>query len=66
MIGIFFDIWFQLVFILCFVTLLAGGLPAVVALFWPIVFLCGILSFLSTSIAIERIGREASQQLKKK
>lgn len=66
MIGIFFGVWFQLVYVLCFVTLLAGGIPAVVALFWPIVFLCGILSFFSTSMVIDRIGREASQQLQKK
>ena len=66
MIGIFFHVWFQLVFVLCFITLLAGGIPAVVLFFWPIVYLCGILGFFSTSIAINQIGREANQQLQKK
>jgi len=66
MIGIFFDVWFKMVFVLCFVILLTGGLPAVVALFWPIVFLSGILSFFSTSAVIGRIGDEANQQLQKK
>jgi uncharacterized membrane protein len=66
MIGIFFHVWFQLVFVFCFIALLGGGIPAVVTLFWPNVFLCGILGFFSTSIAIDRIGREASEQLQKK
>jgi hypothetical protein len=66
MIGMFFEIWFRLVSIICFLLLLGGGIPLLVSLFWPIVFMCGIMSFFSTAIAIDRIGREASQQLHRK
>jgi hypothetical protein len=64
-IGTFFAVWYQLTYILCFITFLGGGLPALFALFYPIVFLCGILGFVSTSVVMDKIGRETSQQLRK-
>ena len=71
--GNFLGFWIQTMFIMCMavfgVALLGLGLPGVLAvapLFWPIVFLSGVIAFFNASSVIDGIGGEISQRLQKK